>query len=281
MNFFEKILYFLQHLKMREPESFGWFHWLWIFLTIFSVVVLVKRRVKHDEKQLKIILFTYGVVAFILELIKQLIWAFNYDSVNKIVTFEYEWYAFPFQLCTTPIFVSLICCFLKDNKIRRAMLSYMAFVTILGSLATAIIPDSCFVSDILVNIHTMWLHFGSLVVSVYLLISNEVKLDIINLKNALLVFLIFVGIAQVLNFAIYGSGLLNGQTFNMFYISPYFESTLPVFDIIWQSVAYPLFLLTYLCVIATGSFIIYFVVWGIKKLVSVLKSSSKDNKVIF
>ena len=154
MNFFEKILYFLQG-EMTEPVSFGWFHLLCLFLTLIIVFLLYKRRIYHDEKQLKIVLSIYGVVAFVLEFLKQLIWSFDYDSATNIVTWDYEWYSFPFQLCTTPIFVCLICLFLKKGKVRDSLLSYMSYVTILGSISTMLMPDSCFVSDILVNIHTM------------------------------------------------------------------------------------------------------------------------------
>ena len=61
----------------------------------------------------------------------------------------------------------------------------MAYVTILGSISTILLPDSCLVNDILVNIHTMWLHLGSFIVSIYLLMSGEVKIDIKHLKNGI------------------------------------------------------------------------------------------------
>lgn len=266
MNFYERILYFLNNFEMETPVPYDWFHILWIILTLGSIVFLYKERNNHSEKQLKKVLLIYGVVAFILELLKQLAWSFNYDPITKIVSWDYEWYAFPFQLCTTPIYISLICGFLRKGKVRISLLSYMAFVTILGSIATIIIPDSCFVSDILVNIHTMWLHCGSLVVSVYLLMSGEVKLNIKNLISGIFAFLVFVGLADLLNILIYNSGILNGESFNMFYISPYFTSTLPVFDIIQKSVPYPLYLITYLCVLATGALIIYFSSVGIKNV---------------
>ena len=73
----------------------------------------------------------------------------------------------------------------------------MAFITILGSKMTLILPDSCFTSDILINIHTMWLHCGSLIVSIYLLISKEVEINKKNFINSIIVFLIFVVLAAV------------------------------------------------------------------------------------
>ena len=280
MNFYERILYFLNNFEMETPVSYSWFHILWIILTLGSIVFLYKKRNNYSEKQLKKVLLIYGVVAFVLELLKQIVWSFNYDQITKIVSWDYEWYAFPFQLCTTPIFVSLICGFIKKGKLRTALLSYMSFVTILGSIATIIIPDSCFVSDILVNVHTMWLHCGSLVVSVYLLMCGEVKLNIKNLINGILIFVIFVVLANLLNILVYKSDVLNGESFNMFYISPYFISTLPVFDIIQESVPYPLYLLTYLCVLTTGALIIYFALLGIKEIYMFYKNRVVKSNII-
>lgn len=256
MNLLEKIIYSMQ-AEMTEPQAFGWFHILWLILVVISIFILYKRKHNYNEKQLKLVLGIYGIMTLILELAKQLIWSFNYNNITNIVTWDYQWYAFPFQLCTTPMFVSLICLFLRKCKTRDYLLSYMAYVTILGSISTMIMPDSCFVSDILVNIHTMWLHLGSFVVSVYLLMTGEVKINTKALKKAIIVFLIFISIAQCMNIVIYNSGILNGETFNMFFISPYFISTLPVFDIIQQNVPYIIFLLLYVLILIIGAFIIY------------------------
>ncbi len=271
MNSFEKILYILQ-APMKTPKPYGWFHWIWIGLVIISLLLLFLLRKKYSNKQLKIVLGVYGIVALILELTKQIMWSFNYDVATNVVTWDYQWYAAPFQLCTTPIFASIICLFLKEGKIRTSFLAYMAFITILGSFMTMIIPDSCFTKDILINIHTMWLHCGSLVVSVYLIMSGAIEVNKENLKNAFKIFLIFVLIAEILNIGIYNWGILNGETFNMFYISPYFTSTLPVFDVIQQNVPFLLFLLIYIVAIFLGSLIVY--------LISYLFKGKKDKKEI-
>ena len=278
MSIFERIVYFLQG-KMDSPVSYGWFHLLWILLSFITIYILYKKRNNHSDKQLKLILGIYGVIALILEILKQISWSFNYDINIGIITWDYTWYSAPFQLCTTPIYVSLICLFLKDGNVRKSLLSYLAFITILGSIVTMIIPDSCFTSDILVNIHTMWLHCGSFVVSVYLLISREVELNISNLFRAIRIFLISVFIALVLNIIVYNSGVLNKEEFNMFYISPYFISTLPVFSTIQMHVHYIVYLITYIWILIIGSFIVYVISILISKIFSKLKGESyeKDN----
>lgn len=277
MNIFEKVLYMLQG-EMETPKPFGCFHLMWIFVVIASLVILYKKRNKYSEKQLKIVLGIYGIIAFVLELAKQLIWSFNYDPITNAITWDYQWYAAPFQFCTTPIFVCMICLFLKNNKLRNALLSYMAYATILGSIVTILLPDSCFVSDILVNIHTMWLHCGSLVVSIYLLVVGAVKVEKKNLKASIKVFLVFVLLAEALNVFVYNSGILNGETFNMFYISPYFITHLPVFKIIQENVPFAIYLFIYVLAISLGATIIYLIALPVKnkkhnKFVKVLKKT--------
>lgn len=268
MNYFENIIHMLQ-VEMNVPKAFGWFHLMWIFITIISLIILFKLRKKYSDKQLKTVLGVYGIIALILELTKQIMWSFNYDEIKNIVTWDYQWYAAPFQLCTTPIFISIICLFFKEGKLRNSLLSYMAFITILGGFITILIPDSCFVSDTLINIHTMWLHCGSVVVSVYLIMSKAVKMEKQNLINAFKVFVCFVLVAEILNISIYNMDVLNGEVFNMFYISPYFISSLPVFDVLQENLPCMLYLITYIIAICLGGTVVY----GISELLKCKNNS--------
>lgn len=270
MNLYEKLIYLLQ-TEMNTPKPFGWFHILWIIIVIIFLILLYSKRKKYNEKQLKIVLLIYGVIALILEVLKQISWSFNYDPITNNIWWSYEWYAAPFQLCTTPIYVSLICLFLKKNKVRDALLSYIAYFTILGSIMTIILPESCFTSDILVNIHTMYLHCGSFVVSIYLLFTKEVEVKYSNVLKGFLVFIIFVIIANTLNIVIYNSGILNGETFNMFYISPYFISHLPIYGTVQESIPYIFYLMFYIISIYLGSDIIFALSYGISNFKKRLK----------
>jgi len=271
MNLFERILFLLQK-EMECPKSYGWYHFLWIGIIIISVVCLYLVRNKYNEKQLKIILGSYGIIVLILEVLKQIVWSFNYDPITQNIWWDYNWYAAPFQFCTTPIYVSLICLFLKKSNIRDSLLSYLAYFTILGSLATIIMPDSCFTSTILVNIHTMYLHCGSFILSIYLLITKEVKLDFNIFLKGFIIFIIFVFIANSLNIILYNLNVINGETFNMFYISPYFVSELPIYNIIQQNIPYFFYLIFYIVSIFIGGLLVYF----ITKII--IKSCNKDIK---
>ena len=260
--------------EMNEPKSFGLFHVLWIGLTLLFIFILFKSKKKYSEKQLKKVLAVYGVIALFLEIIKQLIRAFNYDIVSNIVTWDYQWHNAPFQFCTTPMYVSLICLFMKDSKVRESLLSYISFFTIIGGFMTIIMPDSCLVKTIEVNIHTMWLHCGGFVVSIYLMMMGVVKINKDNLFNGFKVFIIFVLIANFLNIFIYNIGVLNGKEFNMFYISPYFISELPVYDIVQQKVPYIIYLMLYVISIFVAASVVYLIAKILNKCYNLNKKQS-------
>ena len=240
--------------EIQRPNPYGWFHLMWLVLSFIAIFVLFKLRKKYSEKQLKTVLAIYGIIVFILELLKQISWAYDIDTH----TWSYSWYSAPFQLCTMPIYISLICLFLKKSKLRDYMLSFLCFYTILGSIATMIMPDSCFVSDILVNIHTMYLHCGSFVLSIYLLM-NEIKPNKENFFGSIKVFIICVLMALTLDISFYKFGFIGDATFNMFYISPFFPSTLPVFNMIYEKTPYLLFLLIYISTLTIGAYIVFLI----------------------
>ena len=277
MEFWQKILNFLQ-AKMTTPTAFGWFHLLCIGIMLFAIYFLYKRKEKHSERQLKSILLFYGLVVFILEVLKQISWSVNYDAFLSEFVWDYRWYAFPFQLCTTPMFVSLICIFLKKGKLRSFLLSYMAYTTILGSVAIIIMPNNCLVSDILANVHTMWLHMGSFVVSVYLLISGEVKINIKEWAKSIPVFLGFMTIANILNIMVYNANVLQNDSFNMFYISPYYVSSLPLFDVIQKNTPYVVFLAIYILALVLGSYLVYLIANFSKKINQKFKQRNLPSK---
>ena len=65
MNLLEKFLFFLQS-EMKTPVSFGWFHLLCVSIMICFIVFLYFKRKNHNEKQLKLILGIYSIIALTL-----------------------------------------------------------------------------------------------------------------------------------------------------------------------------------------------------------------------
>ncbi len=238
---------------MQRPQPYGFFHIAWVLGALLAVFLL---RKKSGERFTEKVFSAYGWTALVLEALKQFSWSFSYDASGALV-FDYQWYAAPFQLCTTPAYVAALYPFIKSVRVRNALRGYLAYFTLLASVAVALLPNSIYTDEVLINVHTSVLHMGGLFVSLWLLISGrvEVKRDF---WGGYKVFLCFTGIALLMNIAVYhlfGLGV-TGDTFDMFYISPYYISPLPVFSTLDRILPYPVFLLLYLFAFLIGGILV-------------------------
>ena len=102
MNFFEQIIWALDG-KMPEPPMFGWFHLLTIGAIIVLTFLLCWRLRNCSKKTFNIIILVAWIVMVLFEIYKQLNYSFSWDGTNAV--WDYQWYAFPFQLCSSPLFV--------------------------------------------------------------------------------------------------------------------------------------------------------------------------------
>ena len=75
-----------------------------------------------------------------------------------------------------------------------------------------------------------------------------------------------MSIAMVMNEIAHQTGLLETHTFNMFFISPYCEPSLPVYSIVQGIVPFPWCLVIYIAGFTLASWIILLIAMGIKAL---------------
>lgn len=90
MNFIHK-LFSLIDWKMETPGNYGWFHILFLMLTVLTVVIIAKSLKDNPDLVVRKTLIGYTVVSLGLKLMKQGLFT-HVDSA-------YQWYAFPFQFC--------------------------------------------------------------------------------------------------------------------------------------------------------------------------------------
>ena len=245
MNFFEKILVALD-AKMPEPQIFGWFHIMCWGITIIVTTLLCLYAVKNRNNKEKlarftrIVVLTYSILTILLEIYKQL----NYSFDSKTGEWHYEWFAFPFQFCSTPMFIGLIagCC--TGGGFQKFLYSYLATFALFAGLCVMFYPGDVFTETIGINIQTMICHGGMVVMGVYLWFSKQIKFEFKTILKALSVFCVLVFVALNLNIIFHTTG--NTATFNMFLIGPYHACTLPILSLIYEVAPYPIFLIVYI-----------------------------------
>ncbi len=255
MKFLQNLLR-LMDASMETPDLFGWFHLLWLGIIAVITPVLC-RRCKGKERS--VILWTTLIVIF-LEIYKQINYSFSYEQG---ITFDYQWYAFPFQFCSTPMYIGLLAA-LTRGKLHDSLCAYLATFVLFAGICVMIYPGDVFIGTIGINIQTMVCHGSMIMLGVYLFSTGYVKLAHKTVLKAAPVFAVCVLLAVVMNELAHRTGL--EETFNMFFVSPYWECTLPLYSLIHEAVPFPVNLLIYIVGFTVAAWIVLMLCMGIQKL---------------
>ena len=272
-SWFETIIASLQG-RMTRPHMFSGFHLLFLGLLIAACLLVVWRRKKLTDKTIDLVMWISATVMILFEIYKQLVFSYQADG-----TWHYEWYIFPFQFCSTPMYTFPLVFLMKDCKFRRAVMSYIATFSLFAGFIVMVLPTSVFTSLVFINIQTMVHHGLQVVFGVYMAAYNRKQLNKRFFAWSLIVFGAFASVAWVMNVVAYHKLVVPGITgdFNMFYISPYMNNDLPVLSAIYPKVPYPVYLIIYLFGFTLAAAIVYAVEKGIVALTLRKNKRAKDN----
>ena len=259
MSFLEDVLHVLD-TQMTRPTMYGWFHILSLALTVAATVLFCRFGKKWDKRK---VVLTTAIVVAVLELYKQINYSFSYGNG---IAFDYQWYAFPFQFCSTPMYVGLLAGLWKKGKVHDAACAYLATFSVFAGAAVMLYPATVFIGTVGINIQTMVCHGSMIVIGVYLLYTGYVKPAHKTILKAIPVFVVCVGMAVVMNEIAHASGLLERETFDMFFISPYGTPSLPVYSLVQNAVAFPWCLVIYILGFSLAAYIMLLIAMGIAKL---------------
>ncbi|MBO5212205.1 MAG: YwaF family protein [Clostridia bacterium] len=252
MNFFEKILKFLD-AEMTEPTLYGWFHIMWLIIVVSLCVAVCLLSSRLTPKITNRIIFITSLVMIGFEIYKQL----NFSYSPNTDTWDYQWYAFPFQFCSTPMYIMLLASVIKSEKIRQYLYAYLATFSLFAGIAVMLFPNTVFINTIGINIQTMVHHGAMVVIGVMMYAGKKLELSYFTALKATAIFAITITLASIGNalFEVLG----NGETFNMFYISKTHGCELPVLGTIAEKAPYIVFLMSYVIGFSVVSLIVYIV----------------------
>ena len=265
MEFFGALIEFLD-AEMETPTMYGWFHLLFWGLTLGATVLLcVLHKRNPSEKRVRAVVFGVALTVFILEIYKMINYSFSYE--NGEILFEYQWYAFPWQFCSTPMYAGLLTGIFRKGRVHNALCAFLATYAIFAGAAVMFYPGDVFISTVGINIQTMICHGSMITVGIYLWYSGYVKAEHKTILGAVCVFTAAIVVAIILNEIAYVSGILEaGHNFNMFYISPHCDPHLPVYSDVQRLVPYPFCLFIYIGAFSLVAYLILLAVMGIKTL---------------
>jgi hypothetical protein len=274
MNAFEKFLHILQ-VEMETPQTLGVWH-LCSFALMIALCVLAAWRLRDaSDKTVRRILFVAWLLLFLTEAYKQLVFTLHVN--DGVASWSYAWYAFPFQFCSSPLYVLPLAALLPNGRLRDAVLAFLATFSFFAGLAVMVYPGDVFIGMIGINIQTMLHHGSQVAIGALLVAHNRRRYTRGFVLRGIPVFLAMACIALIADIAAYHILLANSSdhVFNMFYISPYFISELPVFNTIQEAVPYPLFLASYVVGLMLGSVVIMGIALAIQRFVKYVNNGWK------
>lgn len=236
-------------LQGKLPESYGPYHILCLVLTAALTGLAIYCGRRHGEKQIRLVLLLTGLLVVGLEIYKQINFTFGDGSSAP----SFQWYAFPFQFCSTPMYVCLLAALTKKGRIHNSLCAYLATYSVFAGTCVMIYPNDVFVETVGINIQTMVCHGAMVVIGGYLLGSGYVKLQFRTVLKAMPVFACAVAMAAGMNELAHMAGI---EGFNMFFISPYETCTLPVYSLVHNAVPFPVNLAIYVLGFTAAAFIV-------------------------
>lgn len=261
---------FLQVLKseMPTPGNYGWFHILALTVMLGLILFLCIKEKDCPDKTFRRILLVSWIVIICLEIYKQIAYV-GFQGDPGSYHWEYGWGSFPFQFCSTPIYILPFAIFLRDGKLRDAAMSFLSGFSLFAGLAVCLYPNDVFIPMIGINIQTMVHHGLQLVLGIFIAVHNRKKLGLRWYLSSIPVFAGLVAVAMTLN-AILPRFIGEGHRFNMFFVNPKVGCTLPVLSLFYESpenhlLPYPVFLLLYLVGFSLCALLVQGAVFGLTR----------------
>lgn len=192
------------------------------------------------------IFFIIGLIMLASEVWKQYCLTF---IVNGGV---YDWWYFPFQLCSIPMYVLLCLAPVHSNKIRSIIYTFLMNYSLLCGIFVFFNTDGMIYSYLPLTIHSFLWHFLLIGLGIAAGISGKADYSTGGFLKSCLIYVCGCLAATGLNIACHSFGIIN-----MFYISPYYTMNQPVFSLVARRLGNTAGILGYIAAIITGSFLLH------------------------
>lgn len=188
----------------------------------------------------------FGVIMLISEIWKQwcLTWLIGGGS--------YNWWYFPFQLCSVPMYICLLIPRIKREQIRRNLLTFLMDFGLLAGIFTFFDTTGLHHAYLPLTIHSYTWHIVLIFLGLYTGFFRRTDTSDCSFTGSALIYLFCCLTATAGNLIFYNNGPVN-----LFYISPHYLMTQKVFCHITASFGNFTGILSYIASTVFGAWIIH------------------------
>lgn len=232
---------------MTAPAPYSPFH---IIFTAIGITLAVFTAYWASRKAKGLwfyrIIFLCGLFLTASEIWKQL---FLYYIVNQE---RFDWWYFPFQLCSLPMYFCVLLPFLHSDGLRKIFLTFMQNFNLLGGIMALAEPSGLLREYWLLTLHGLVWHILLIFIGLFIFFSHKSDHSRKGYVHTLPLFSACCLIADFIN----RNAKPLGQA-DMFYISPYYPSAQIVFHEIAVKWGITAGNIIYLLSICLGGFLLH------------------------
>jgi len=232
---------------MEKPAAYGPFHLTFTFVG-FALSFLAARKLRSiGNRGNRIVLLSCGIFLAVCEVYKQLFYYFHIGGGS------YQWWIFPFQMCSVPMYLCILAPLLKPGKLQKSMYNFMMIYNLLGGLMAFIEPSGIVHEYWTLTLHAFIWHMTLVFVGLYLAFSDRGGKEMSDYRSASVTFVVLCALAFCINLLLWD---VSGGSVNMFFVGPS-NSSLVVFKQISEAAGWYISTLLYIPTVCLGSFIIF------------------------
>ena len=267
MEFLASIVSFLG-TSCDVPPAWGAFHLIFLAILVPVAVFLCIALKKASDSWLRRAFLILWIILLVGEVYREFILGASVE--NGVIKYSFQWYLFPFQICSAPLYALPLIVFLPSGRVRAAVCAYMMTFSFFGGLAVMFLPADVLCHIVGVNIQAMVHHGSQVIIGLVLAVRYKGKNDLKYFLGAIYSFVSVLAVAMTLNVTVHNALVAagRGDTINLFFISPYHGCHLPLLSLVRDAAPYPIFLLTYIVgfsILAAAMF------WGQRLIIGLVR----------
>ena len=228
------------------PQMFGVFHIAALAVIALGCVGAYFALRRMDETRLLRLIWILGGVMLAMEVWKQgFSWVYVFDRQINL------WF-FPWQLCSMAMYCAFAVRFVRGQR-QNTLLVFLSTFSLFAAVVALAVPSDMLRPYVLLTVHG-FLYHGLMIVLALAAMLVVFRRENVQFAPAVRLFVWMAAVAEIINVAAHS--LLHDihREPNMFFITPYYESTQPVLHEIALKLGIPAEIAIYLLSIIAISF---------------------------
>lgn len=211
-------------------------------------LLLLRKRAIYMKKPDRFF-FICGILMFASEIWKQIILTFVLGHG------QYNWWHFPFQLCSLAMYLCIILPLFSSTRARTAIYTFVMTYSLMGGIFVFFDTSGMHYPLAALTIHSYAWHIGLIGLGTAAGVCLLGQLSVQSMIDCTCIFGIGCLAATILNISLVRFGDIN-----MFYISPYYKMSQVIFRDITPITGNGLGILFYILMVTAGGWL-FFLIW--------------------